>query len=91
MRMATRLRVEVVCALAGRQDRVRLELAEGATAADALRASGFAGEGRALGIGGAAVSPSRRLRDGDRVELLRPLAQDPREARRQRARRARRR
>jgi putative ubiquitin-RnfH superfamily antitoxin RatB of RatAB toxin-antitoxin module len=83
------LRVEVVLALAGRQDRVRLELAEGATVSDALAASGLAGQGAAVGIGGKVVPASRRLRDGERVELLRPLAQDPREARRQRARRRR--
>ena len=83
------LRVEVVLALAGRQDRVRLELGEGATVADALAACGLAAPGAAIGIGGKVVPASRRLRDGERVELLRPLAQDPREARRQRARRRR--
>ncbi len=85
----TKLHVEVVHALAERQERVRLTLAEGATAADALDARGLSGRGLALGIGGRVVPASRRLRDGDRVELLRPLAQDPKEARRQRARRRR--
>ncbi len=83
------LHVEVVHALAERQELVRLELAEGATVADALEASGLAGRSAAIGIGGKVVPASRRLRDGDRVELLRPLAQDPKEARRQRARRRR--
>ncbi len=87
--MRASLRVEVVHALAERQERVHLELAEGATVADALEASGLAGRGTAIGIGGKVVPASRRLRDGDRVELLRPLAQDPKEARRQRARRKR--
>ena len=84
-----RLRVEVVYALAGRHEIVRLALEEGATAGEAVQASGLAQRGLALGIGGKAVPPSRRLCDGDRVELLRPLAVDPGEARRRRARRAR--
>jgi len=84
-----RLRVEVVRALAGRQDIVRLRLAEGATAGDAVRASGLDADGLALGIGGKAVMPGKALREGDRVELLRPLAADPKEARRLRARRTR--
>lgn len=87
--MRARLRVEVVHALAGRQDVVRLQLAEGATASDAVRASGLAAAGRAIGIGGRVVPATRVLREGDRVELLRPLAADPNEARRRRARRRR--
>jgi len=87
--MRARLRVEVVRAPARRRDRVRLELGEGATVADALAACGLAAPGAAIGIGGKVVPASRRLRDGDRVELLRPLFHDPREARRQRARRQR--
>ena len=83
------LHVEVVFALADRQELARLELAEGATVADALDASGLSGRGLALGVGGKVVPASQRLRDGDRVELLRPLAHDPKEARRQRARRRR--
>jgi len=43
-----------------------------------------------LGIGGRVVAAAAVLRGGDRVELLRPLAADPREARRQRARRRKR-
>ncbi|HUK05432.1 MAG TPA: RnfH family protein [Burkholderiales bacterium] len=82
-----RLRVEVVYALAGRQDIVRLALEEGATAGDAARLSGLPAGGLRLGIGGKPVPAGRVLRDGDRVELLRPLAADPGEARRRRARR----
>lgn len=85
--MRARLRVEVVQARAGRQDIVRLELAQGATAGDAVRASGLAAAGIAIGIGGKSVPAARVLRDGDRVELLRPLAAEPNEARRRRARR----
>ncbi|TXI28318.1 MAG: RnfH family protein, partial [Ottowia sp.] len=38
---------------------------------------------------GVAVAPSTPLREGDRVELLRPLQLDPKEARRRRAQRQR--
>ena len=86
-----RLRVEVVHPLAEEQKVVRLELAEGATAGEAAAASGLRREGLRLGIGGKEVKPGARLRDGDRVELLRPLAADPKDARRLRARKTRRR
>jgi hypothetical protein len=66
---------------------VALELEEGATAHDAVRASGLAVQYAALGRFGRKIGPTTPLREGDRVELLRPLAQDPKEARRQRARR----
>jgi len=85
--MPARLRVEVVYALAGKQEIVALQLPEGSSAGDAAAASGLAAKGGRLGIGGREVGPRRILRDGDRVEILRPLAVDPREARRRRARR----
>jgi len=50
---------------------------------DALAASGF--EGHAVGIFGKRVDLDHRLAEGDRVEIYRPLAMDPKEARRQRA------
>ena len=81
-----RLRVEVVHALAEQQLVVHLQLAEGATAGEAIRASGLEAAGLAIGIGGKVVNPEKLLCDGDRVELLRPLAADPNEARRTRAR-----
>ena len=95
--MARHLRVEVVYALAGAQDLAVLVLPEGASVREAVEASGLAGRhGLAeaelvLGMAGRRVAPETRLQDGDRVEILRPLATDPREARRRRARRARRR
>jgi putative ubiquitin-RnfH superfamily antitoxin RatB of RatAB toxin-antitoxin module len=84
-----RLSVEVVYALPGRHRAVTLALEEGATALDAVRASGIATPYAALAIFGERADPGTRLRDGDRVELLRALATDPREARRRRARRRR--
>ena len=82
-----KLRVEVVWALPDRQRVMTLELPPGATAADAVRASGLQASFAALGRSGKKVEPGAKLRDGDRVELLRPLAVDPKEARRRRARR----
>lgn len=82
-----RLRVEVAQALAGRQEVVRLVLPEGATAGDAAKASGLGEEGAPLGIGGRKVPHAQVLRNGDRVEFLRPLALSPGESRRRRARR----
>jgi putative ubiquitin-RnfH superfamily antitoxin RatB of RatAB toxin-antitoxin module len=82
------LRIEVVYALAGRQQIVELRLHQGATAGEAVRLSGMAGGGIRLGIGGKEIAADRTLRDGDRVELLRPLAADPKDARRKRARAA---
>jgi putative ubiquitin-RnfH superfamily antitoxin RatB of RatAB toxin-antitoxin module len=84
-----RLRVQVAYALAGRQEVVELALPEGTTAGQAVEASGLGGPGMQLGIGGKAVLPGHTLKDGDRVDLLRPLAADPKEARRLRARKAR--
>ena len=89
------MRVEVVYALAGVQDIVVLELPAGAEARHAVAESGLLvrhGLGAAqlqLGISGRKRSPESPLRDGDRVEILRPLALDPKEARRRRARRTR--
>lgn len=89
LRGAMKLRVEVVCALARRQRVVRLELEEGATAADAVRASALDLPYAALGMFGNRIQPETALKDGDRVELLRSLLDDPKEARRRRAARAR--
>jgi hypothetical protein len=79
------LRVEVVYALGDCQVVVPLQLPQGATAGQALAKSGLAARGSRLGIGGREVPPAQALHDGDRVEILRPLALDPREARRLRA------
>lgn len=90
-----RLRIEVVYALAGAQDTVSLELAPGTNAGMAVAASGLlerhslAGTGWVYGLAGRRISPDQRLQDTDRVELLRPLALDPKEARRARVRRKR--
>lgn len=74
--------------------RLALTLAAGATVADALRESGWAArlgaavlDSLALSVWNRACTSRTPLRDGDRIELSRPLTVDPKEARRQRYRR----
>ncbi len=86
-----RVSVEVVCAWPGRVWLRRLDLPSGSTVLDAVNASGcqqaLADEvlGDRYGVFGQIVEGGRCLRDGDRVEIYRPLLADPKEARRQRA------
>ena len=80
------MRVEVIRARPRRHEAIQLELADGATVADALAASGFGqAEADGFAVFGERVSAEDVLRDGDRLELLRPLQVDPKEARRRRA------
>lgn len=71
---------------------IELALPAGSTALDAIERSGLREklprqrfEPLKLGIFSAAIAPERVLRDGDRVELYRPLEVDPKDARRARA------
>jgi putative ubiquitin-RnfH superfamily antitoxin RatB of RatAB toxin-antitoxin module len=87
-----RLSIEVVFALRDRQEIVKVELEEGATALDALNASGLGicppgieSQAPPMGIFGRRVLPTALLKDGDRLEIYRPLRLDPKEARRSRA------
>lgn len=81
------MRIEVVRAWPRRFEAVELELAEGACVADALKAAGFEHDAEAVAyaVFGVRATPLTLLHDGDRVELLRPLLADPKEARRRRA------
>ena len=86
------LKIEIVYAKPGRQVRYAVELEEGATVGEAIARSGALAEfpeidlaRNRIGIHGRLVSLSARLGDGDRVEILRPLVADPKEARRRRA------
>lgn len=81
------MKVEVVLAWPRRFESVVLELQEGATVADAVAMAGFANATDVAGyaVFGVIAEANARLRDGDRVELLRPLLADPKEARRRRA------
>ncbi len=93
---AERIRVEVACAEAGRQTVVPLEVPAGCTAGEALDQSrifelhpGVDSGACRIGIFGREVGRERVLEQGDRVEVLRPLAEDPRERRRRLAREGR--
>lgn len=78
------IRVEVVAAWPDRAEITRLELPVGSRVRDALRAAGVKAE--AVGVFGKRVGLDLQLADGDRVEIYRPLGLDPKERRRQRAR-----
>ena len=87
------MQVEVVFAVAERQVLQSVEIPEGSTAADAIESSELAREFPDVdldrlqaGVWGRPVERDFVLSDGDRVELYRPLAMDPREARRLKAR-----
>jgi putative ubiquitin-RnfH superfamily antitoxin RatB of RatAB toxin-antitoxin module len=86
------LRVQVVYAEADRQRLVSVELAAGATVAEAVVAamarpefSDLSVTGLRLGIFGRLTDPETLVADGDRVEIYRPLKIDPMQSRRRRA------
>ena len=87
------LRVKVAFALPGRQEVVELELPHGATVGDAIAAAalaqrfpGFDPGALDVGVWSRPCDRSTLLRDGDRVELYRPLQADAKAERRARAR-----
>jgi putative ubiquitin-RnfH superfamily antitoxin RatB of RatAB toxin-antitoxin module len=86
------IRIEVVYADLQLQIMCKVEIAANSTVGDAIRASAILdrlpADFRPAGIGifGSTASQSTRLRDGDRVELYRPLQADPKDSRRRRAR-----
>lgn len=86
------IRVEVVFATPQKQELVSLELGAGSRISDAIEQSGLAEKfdnfevnPDRVGIFGKKASLDQALRDGDRVEIYRPLLADPKEVRRQRA------
>jgi len=90
-----RVKVEVVYAQPGGEDVMTVELAAGATVADALQASGVLVRHaeidlahHRIGVYGRIVKQGAVLRDGDRVEIYRPLLVNAKEARRRRARKS---
>jgi putative ubiquitin-RnfH superfamily antitoxin RatB of RatAB toxin-antitoxin module len=89
------MQIEVVYALLGRAVTASYEMGEGALVADALiraaadpKFSDIDVLALPVGIFGRLASPEQKLRDGDRVELYRPLAEDPKDARRRRVSRS---
>ena len=86
------IQVEVVLAMADRQELVALEVTVGTTLAEAITQSGlpvmfegFELNMKNVGVFGRKASPEQVLQAGDRVEIYRPLIADPKEVRRQRA------
>lgn len=88
------IRVEVAFARPDKQKIVVLDVEEGTSAVDAVKRSGIVAlfpeidpDSDKMGIFGKAIkSPStHELRDGDRVEVYRPLKIDPKQARLNRA------
>ena len=91
----TTITVEVAYALPHKQALLELQVATGATVLEAAKQSGicdkFEGvdlDNAKFGIFGNVVSPTQVLREGDRVEIYRPLIADPKEVRKARAERA---
>ena len=85
------MEVEVCYAERDRVWRVTVALAPGATIAEAIERSRIATslthdvDGLDVAVFGRRATRATLLVDGDRVELLRPLVVDPKEARRRRA------
>ena len=86
------LEIEIVYGLADRQVLKSMTVVEGTTVREAALQSGLGVEfpeldlqQAPLGIFGNAVKDETALRDGDRIEVYRPLLIDPKEARRKRA------
>jgi putative ubiquitin-RnfH superfamily antitoxin RatB of RatAB toxin-antitoxin module len=84
--------IEVAYATSEQQALIALDMLEGVTIEQAIRASGLLarfqeidGADIKVGIFGSVCKLDQPLKQGDRVEIYRPLRHDPKEARRQRA------
>ena len=87
-----KIRIRVAYATAARQRDWELEISENFSLGEALELIEIAGdcceafgEEAAIGVWGKARTPDYRLRDGDRIEIYRPLRADPKDARRRKA------
>ena len=85
------MRIEIVLVRPRAFESWMVTVPMGATVAMALEAAGLTpdwlqGQGiDGLALHGVRAAPGDALRDGDRIELLRPLVADPKDARRRRA------
>ncbi len=87
------IRIEIVYAEPDRAISKTCTVSEGTRIADVLslaaadpQFSGVDLAAASVGVFGTRMPPTHELQDGDRVEIYRPLAQDPKVARRARAR-----
>lgn len=92
MYTVSELNVEVTYALPEKQYLLPVKIAEGATVEDAIIASGILAlradidlKKNKVGIFSRPVKLGDTLKEGDRVEIYRPLIADPKELRRKRA------
>lgn len=90
--MTEKLHIEVCYALPEEQKLLRIEVAVGTSAAQAVADSGILKffpeidtNNLELGIYNVTVENEMLLKDGDRVEIYRPLLADPKEVRKRRA------
>ena len=92
MSLPTEITVEVAYALPDEQLIIPIKVVDGATAEEAIKASGIIGKFsdidlniNKIGIFGKLTKLDTKLRHLDRVEIYRPLIADPKEVRKQRA------
>ncbi len=90
--MTESIEIQVAYARPQRQELVTLTLPDGTTLRQAIESSGLVQrypeidlESGKFGIFAKLSKPDTALRDGDRVEIYRPLIADPKEVRKQRA------
>ena len=90
--MTESMQIEVVFATPSRQELIALELRHGATVEEAICDSNIqshfdeALDEYQAGVWGRPVGRDHNVKDGDRIEIYRPLARDPMDARRELAR-----
>lgn len=91
----SKLNIEVAYALPDKQFLLHVTVAEGATVEQAIIASGILSlrddidlKKNKVGIYSRAVKLTDTVKEGDRIEIYRPLIADPKELRRQRAERS---
>ena len=83
------MQVEVVFALESKQELLVVELPDGATVGSAIERSGlvrqfpdFDFDSLQAGVWGKPIGRDHVVKEGDRIEIYRPLEMDPRDARR---------
>lgn len=89
MNSSQMISVEVACATPERQRIIELDVPLGTSARKAVEMSGIQNDfpgldiaESAIGVFGALVPDNQRLKEHDRVEIYRPLKNNPRDARR---------